>query len=191
MFKKILTGLLFQTLLSTMVLGGTVQEKVDPGLRQYLKQAAAETYVFKDRYDAIVWLTDMSRRLTKKVPDPKQRILILKTVLHEAVRVGIEPELILAVIDVESNFRPYAVSRAGALGLMQVMPFWVKEIGRPKDNLFRIRTNLRYGSTILRFYLDKEKGNRTRALSRYNGSRGKWRYPARVYRALERRWFKQ
>ena len=94
----------------------------------------------------------------------------------------------LAVIDVESNFNPYAISRAGAMGLMQVMPFWLKEIGRPNDNLFRIRTNLRMGCTILKHYLDKEKGNLTRALMRYNGSLGSYRYTKKVFNALDFRW---
>jgi soluble lytic murein transglycosylase-like protein len=166
-------------------------QHVDPELKYYLKKAASESYSFKDRFDATVWLTDMSTRLRRRVPDPKMRIKILKLVHHEARRVRIEPELVLAIIEVESNFNSFAVSRVGAVGLMQVMPFWVKEIGKPKDNLFRISTNLRYGCTILRFYLDKEKGNRTKALARYNGSVGKWKYPSKVYKALRKRWFRQ
>jgi len=94
---------------------------------------------------------------------------------------------VLAVIQVESNCDPYAISRVGGLGLMQVMPFWLKEIGKPGDNLFRPHTNLRYGCTILKHYLDKEKGNRTRALMRYNGTR-EWRYPKKVYKAFDTRW---
>ena len=166
-------------------------QRVDPELKYYLQKAASESYSFKDRFDATVWLTDMSTRLKRRVPDPKMRIKILKLVHHEARRVRIEPELVLAIIEVESNFNSFAVSRVGAVGLMQVMPFWVKEIGKPKDNLFRISTNLRYGCTILRFYLDKEKGNRTKALARYNGSVGKWKYPSKVYKALRKRWFRQ
>jgi soluble lytic murein transglycosylase-like protein len=154
-----------------------------------LKQAAKEADSFSDRYEATVWLTDMSYRLRKRVPDPKFRIELLKNIHYEARRIGVEPELVLAVIEVESNFKQFAISRAGARGLMQVMPFWLRKIGRPGDSLFHVRTNLRYGCTILKYYLDKEKGNLTRALGRYNGSLGRWKYPGKVYRALDRRWY--
>lgn len=166
-------------------------QEFDPELKELLRKAANEADSFRDRFDAQVWLTDMSRRLAKQVPDPEFRIELLKNVHYEATRAGLEPELVLAVIHVESNFDPYAISVAGARGLMQVMPFWLKEIGRPGDSLFRVSTNLRYGCTILRFYLDKEKGNRTLALARYNGSVGKYKYPARVYKALDTRWYPQ
>lgn len=185
------TTLLTIVLLCLPTYGAADRQTVDPELKRHLQKAAAESYSFKDRFDATVWLTDMSTRLKRRVPDPKMRVKILKLVHHEARRVRIEPELVLAIIEVESNFNSFAVSRVGAVGLMQVMPFWVKEIGKPKDNLFRISTNLRYGCTILRFYLDKEKGNQTRALARYNGSVGKWKYPSKVYKALRRRWFRQ
>jgi soluble lytic murein transglycosylase-like protein len=104
------------------------------------------------------------------------------------MRAGLDPHLVLAVIDVESKFRKYAVSKAGARGLMQVMPFWVKEVGGSTDNLFQERTNLRYGCSILRLYLDREKGNLTNALARYNGSLGQPQYPSRVLRAWKDRW---
>ncbi|MFV1997255.1 MAG: lytic transglycosylase domain-containing protein [Acidiferrobacterales bacterium] len=161
----------------------------DSELAALLKKAASETNGFTDEYDATVWLTDMSRRLQKRVPNPRLRIELLTNVHNEARRVGIEPELVLAVIEVESNFDQFAISRAGARGLMQVMPFWLKKIGRPDDSLFNVSTNLRYGSTILKYYLDKEKGNLTRALGRYNGSPGRWKYPGKVYRARDRRWY--
>ncbi|GMR20146.1 MAG: hypothetical protein BMS9Abin36_0741 [Gammaproteobacteria bacterium] len=169
----------------------TDHSAVDPELRTLLKRAASEAGSFTDQFAAEVWLTDMSRRLTNKVPDAKQRIELLKHVHLEAKRVQLKPELILALIEVESNFQPYAVSRAGAHGLMQVMPFWLKEIGRPEDSLFRVATNLRYGCTILKYYLDKEKGNLTRALGRYNGSLGRWKYPNKVYQAYNKRWYSQ
>jgi soluble lytic murein transglycosylase-like protein len=110
---------------------------------------------------------------------------------YEAKRVHLSPELVLAVIEVESNFNPFAISSAGARGLMQVMPFWLKQIGRPGDSLFRVHTNLRLGCTILRYYLDKEKGNLFHALARYNGSRGQRTYPALVDRAWKTRWYYQ
>jgi len=156
-----------------------------------LKKAASESDSFKDHFDAQVWLGDMSNRLRDKVPDHDLRIKLLKNIHYEATRAKLKPELVMAVIDVESNFQPYAVSRAGAHGLMQVMPFWLKEIGMPGDNLFRIKTNLRLGCTILKYYLEKEKGNLTRALGRYNGSLGRWKYPDKVYHAYNKRWYSQ
>ena len=170
---------------------GAVAEQVpDPELREILRVAAAEADSFEDRYDAEVWLTDMSARLARQVKDPEERMQILTRVHYEAARVELPPELILAVIDVESNFDRYAISVAGALGLMQVMPFWKDEIGRPDDNLNRIDTNLRYGCTILRYYLDKENGDLRRALGRYNGSLGKRKYPNKVVDKLSNKWFK-
>ncbi len=163
----------------------------DPELKTLLKQAASEADGFTDRFDAWVWLADMSGRLEKKIPDVNFRIDLLKSAHREATRVKIKPELVLAVIEVESDFDPFAISSAGARGLMQIMPFWLKEIGRPNDNLFRSNTNLRYGCTILRYYLDKENGNRIRALARYNGSLGRRGYPARVFHLWNTRWFPQ
>ena len=160
----------------------------DPELREILRAAANDTDSFPDRFEAVVWLTDMSRRLARQVEDPEERIEILTLVHYEASRVKLPPELILAVIEVESNFDRYAISVAGAIGLMQIMPFWLDEIGRPKDNLLHIDTNLRYGCTILRFYYDKENGDLRRALGRYNGSLGKRKYPNKVIDKLSKRW---
>jgi len=165
--------------------------KVDEQLKFLLKEAIEDSSGFVDRFDAEVWLLDMSTRLKKTLPDDKERLEILKHVHQEATRASLEPELVLSVIQVESNFDRFAISRVGARGLMQIMPFWLKEIGHPDDNLFEIQTNLRFGCTILKYYLDIEKGNLTRALGRYNGSLGKYKYPRKVYRALDRRWFKQ
>ena len=161
----------------------------DPELREALRAAASESPSFTDRFDAEVWLTDMSRRLEQQVRDPDERVEMLTLVHMEAKRVDLPPELILAVIEVESNFDRYAVSVAGALGLMQIMPFWIKEIGRPDDNLLHTNTNLRYGCTILRFYYDKENGDLRRALGRYNGSLGKRTYPNKVIDKLSKKWF--
>lgn len=165
------------------------EQQPDPELRETLRAAASEAPSFTDRFDAEVWLTDMSRRLQRQVRDPQERIELLTLVHMEASRVDLPPELILAVIEVESNFDRYAVSVAGALGLMQIMPFWLDEIGRPDDNLLHTDTNLRYGCTILRFYLDKENGDLRRALGRYNGSLGKRKYPNMVIDKLSRKWF--
>jgi soluble lytic murein transglycosylase-like protein len=165
------------------------QDRPDPELRDALRAAASDTSSFVDRFDAEVWLTDMSRRLERQVKDPEERINILKLVHLEAKRVGLAPELILAVIETESNFDHYAISVAGAIGLMQIMPFWLDEIGRPDDNLLHIDTNLRYGCTILKFYLDKENGDLRRALGRYNGSLGRRKYPNKVIDKLTSKWF--
>ena len=165
-------------------------ELPDEELRRLLLEAASSGDSFTDRFDAEVWLVDMSSRLERQVRDPGERIEILMNAHYEARRAGLEPELVLAVIDVESNFDRYAVSVAGALGLMQIMPFWLDEIGRPGDNLLHIDTNCRYGCTILKYYLDIEKGDLRRALGRYNGSLGKRKYPNKVIDKLTRKWFK-
>jgi soluble lytic murein transglycosylase-like protein len=169
---------------------GAAEQLPDPELREVLRTAANAADSFPERYDAEVWLTDMSRRLQRQVRDPDERINMLLRVHFEATRVGLHPELVLAVIEVESNFDRYAISVAGALGLMQVMPFWLDEIGRQDDNLLHVDTNLRYGCTILKFYLDKENGDLRRALGRYNGSLGRRRYPNKVIDRLSRKWFK-
>lgn len=182
-------------LLTSLVMGvsatGDTQPGFDPDLRDLLTEAISDATSFEDRFHAEVWLKDMSNRLLRQVPDHGERLHILKRVHQEAGKVGIPPELVLAVIDVESNFDRYAISTAGARGLMQVMPFWLKEIGRPNDNLFEINTNLRMGCTILKFYLDKEDGNLVKALARYNGSVGRRVYPDKVLRKLSEKWFRE
>jgi hypothetical protein len=155
----------------------------DPVLRKLLKEAIESDAGFEDRFDAQVWLLDMSRRLETFVQDPQTRIEMLKQIHYEARRV--------AVIEVESHFDEYAISISGARGLMQVMPFWLDEIGISDQNLFKIRTNLRMGCTILRYYIDMEPHNLGRALARYNGSLGKTVYPDKVVKALHKNWFKQ
>ncbi len=186
-------ALLALLLLAGSVAGASVTPPpVDPELKRLLQQAVDEADGFEDRYDAEVWLHDMSKRLERWVKDPRERIEILKTVHYEARRAGLEPELVLAVIEVESAFDRFAISVAGARGLMQVMPFWLDEIQLSDKNLFKIRTNLRMGTTILRYYMDMEKGNLGLALARYNGSYRKYNgYAAKVVRALQRHWFKQ
>jgi soluble lytic murein transglycosylase-like protein len=134
------------------------------------------------------WLYEMSTRLRERMPDRKQRTEFLITVHYEAKRAGLDPQLVLGLIEVESGFRKYAVSRAGARGFMQVMPFWVKLIGEPTHNLFNLRTNLRYGCVILRHYLDLENGDFYRALGRYNGSLGQPEYPTAVQVRWNGRW---
>jgi len=177
-----------------LLLHGTAHANItdaDPELRNRLIEAIRESTSFNDRFAAEVWLMDMSKRLERRIPDPSARLDLLRMVHREATRSELAPELVLAVIQVESAFDRWAISSAGAQGLMQIMPFWLREIGHPDDNLFHIQTNLRMGCTILRFYLDKEKGNLTRALARYNGSLHikPNRYANKVFRALRRNWF--
>jgi soluble lytic murein transglycosylase-like protein len=165
--------------------------EVDPRLKQLLEQAINSPNGFEDRFDAQVWLNDMSRRLSKFIEDPEERISILKTLHYEAKRANLEPELVLAVVEVESRFDRFAISMSGARGLMQVMPFWLDEINLSDKNLFKIRTNLRMGCTILRYYMDMESNDIGPALARYNGSYGKTRYQNKVIKALHKHWFKQ
>jgi soluble lytic murein transglycosylase-like protein len=163
-----------------------------PELRARLTKAMRSADSFEDRYIAEVWLTDMSSRLSrflpKAMPDPLQRIEFLRLVHAEATRAKVSPELVLAVIHIESGFNRFAISKSGAQGYMQIMPFWLDEIGAKGDNLFHAQTNLRMGCTILRYYLDMERNSYVRALARYNGSYGKPDYPYLVLTALNKRW---
>jgi soluble lytic murein transglycosylase-like protein len=161
---------------------------VQAALHAAVADRAAPEARFADLGDKINWLTEMSRRLEKRMPDRQARLEFLKTVYYEAQRAGLDPQMVLGLIQVESGFRKYAVSSAGARGYMQVMPFWVKLIGAKDNNLFHQRTNLRYGCTILRHYLDIESGNIYRALGRYNGSLGAPEYPNMVRGAWEKHW---
>lgn len=157
-------------------------------LSAYLDGALSQDDGFEDRFAAEVWLVDMQQRLAPLLPDPAERLNLLTEVHQQASRTQLAPELVLAVIEVESHFDRYALSTAGAQGLMQVMPFWKDEIGRHDDNLIQTSTNLRYGCHILRFYLDRENQNLTRALAAYNGSSGSTRYPDKVRTAWQNRW---
>jgi soluble lytic murein transglycosylase-like protein len=175
------------------VLAGAQQyEPLADSVRVRLSRAVSDRAVpsmaFRSTSDAQRWLTEMDARLAKRVPDRKQRLELLRTVHYEATRARLDPQLVLGIIEVESGFRKYAVSRAGARGYMQVMPFWVKLIGRPEHNLFHLRTNLAYGCAVLRFYLDMERGDYFRALGRYNGSLGQPEYPNLVLAAWRGRW---
>ncbi len=174
--------------------GGQKYEALSVSVQASLNRAIADQAVpflaFDDEHEARAWLAAMSSRLVKKIPDRVSREELLVTVHYEAKRAGLDPQLVLGLIQVESAFRKYAVSRVGARGYMQVMPFWVKLIGgsTADQNLFHLRTNLRYGCTILRHYLDIENGNLFRALGRYNGSLGKAEYPNAVLHAWRGHW---
>ena len=171
--------------------GGTQAEEVlSASVRGVLQRAvsdrAAPKLMFASQREADDWLGEMSRRVAKYIPDMDYRMDFLKTVHYEAIRAGLDPQLVLGLIEVESGFRKYAVSEAGARGYMQVMPFWVKDIGTSGQDLFHLSTNLRYGCTILRYCLDLENGDLYRALGRYNGSLGRPEYPNMVRAA----WYK-
>ncbi len=172
--------------------GGQIYTPLSASVRAVLQRSvsdqAAPKLAFATQYEADFWLNEMSRRLQNDLPDTAFRTGFLKTVHYEATRAGLDPELVLGLIEVESGFKKYAVSRVGARGYMQVMPFWVNEIGTKEHNLFHLKTNLRYGCTILRHYLDMEKGNLYRALGRYNGTLGKPEYPNLVRVAWHNHW---
>ncbi|HEX7813154.1 MAG TPA: lytic transglycosylase domain-containing protein [Burkholderiales bacterium] len=161
---------------------------VRAALHRSVADQASPRHAFFSREEGAAWLQEMSKRVERQIPDTEERENFLTTVHYEATRAGLDPQMVLGVIYVESRFRKYAVSRAGARGYMQVMPFWVDLIGEETQNLFSLRTNLRYGCTILRHYLDIERGDLYRALGRYNGSLGKSRYPNAVLRAWHDGW---
>jgi soluble lytic murein transglycosylase-like protein len=172
--------------------GGQVYTPLSASVRALLQRSVSDQadpkLAFATQYEADSWLNQMSRRLQKTMPDTEYRMNFLKTVHYEATRAGLDPQLVLGLIEVESSFNKYAVSNSGARGYMQVMPFWVKEIGTKGQNLFHLRVNLRYGCAILRHYLDMENGNLFRALGRYNGTLGKSGYPNLVRAAWRNHW---
>ena len=171
--------------------GNQKEEALADGVRLALQRAISDARPPKpqfasidDRIRYLHWLGEMSDRLARRMPDRETRIEFLETVWYEAKRAGLDPGLVLGLIQVESAFRKYAVSPVGAHGYMQVMPFWTRVIGDgDRRRLFHMQTNLRYGCSILRHYLDIERGNLYMALGRYNGSRGQAKYPNAVLAA--------
>jgi soluble lytic murein transglycosylase-like protein len=159
-----------------------------PELLALVKKAAADNSSFKDKYDAQVWLMSMSNRLAATISDPRKRLKLLQQIHTEATRAGVSPQLVLSIIQVESNFDRFAVSHAGAQGLMQIMPFWLKLSGQPNANLFHANTNLRLGCTILKYYLERSHGDIREALQRYNGATVGIDYSDSVLKALSRTW---
>ena len=190
-----LGGLRFASLLTAAVMlcaSGVSQAQgnltaMDQGLVHALHQATRDTHDQVTDLDALMWLSDMSERLEHRIPNPFYRVRLLKNLYREAENEGLDPQLVLAVMDIESNFDRYALSRAGAQGLMQVMPFWKDVYGRPNDDLYNPLTSLRYGCRILRHYLDRHE-NTADALAAYNGSLGRSTYPNKVLRRLNSRW---
>lgn len=172
--------LLATLLLTASAAEANLRQAPEPELRELLQRTVSQADSFADRFDAEVWLLDMSTRLTRYIPDDRERLTLLRLVHAEASKAGLRPDLVIALIHAESHFDRFAISSVGAQGLMQVMPFWKAELGRPQDNLTDNATNLRYGCTILAYYLKRENGNLSRALARYNGSLGQLKYPAKV-----------
>ena len=189
MRRQILTSLLAAASLA-MSGAAITDDGPDPELVERLQAVAVEADSFPDHFDAQVWLTDMSARLARQVKDPDERLEILMRVHHEATLRELPPELVLAVIDIESNFDRFAISIAGARGLMQIMPFWLEEMNEIEQNLMHIDTNVRFGCTILRYYMDIENDDMRRALGRYNGSLGKRKYPNLVLDRLRNKWYR-
>ncbi len=193
MLKHLATSIAIFTLLSSTAQANQQYKPLSASVSAVMQYSVADTasprLAFEDEMDGAVWLADMSSRLRQYIRDDTTRRDFLVTAHYEAIRAGLDPQMVLALIEVESAFRKYAVSKSGARGYMQVMPFWVKLLGEEGGhNLFNLRTNLRYGCVILRHYVDIERGNLFRALGRYNGSLGKAKYPNKVLRAWNRRW---
>ena len=200
--RSLVTSSLLAAALVALSPSARADQQKDPGLRAIIEAAIKDKPCFAAKYDDVVWFALMQPRVEARLraqpPDLRlgddvgaaaQRILhAVSCEANKHAMLRDRPQLVLAVIDVESHFRKYAVSRAGARGLMQVMPFWVEQLGGKADNLFHERTNLRYGCVILRHYLDRERGNMSNALARYNGSLGQAQYPQKVLRAWKERW---
>jgi len=190
--RPLLAGALCCALAGPAYAGAQKEEVLSQSVRAVLQKAVADVAVthtaFTNKADEESWLSEMSRRLARFVPDEQERIELLTTIHWEASRAGLDPQLVLGLIQVESGFHKYATSVVGARGYMQVMPFWTRQIGSREHNLFQLRTNLRYGCVILRHYIDIEQGDLFRALGRYNGSLGRPEYPNMVVGAWKRNW---
>lgn len=191
MIKKLfILGLVFWA--GNLYAGNQKEEALAHSVKAMMQKSvsdlAAPKLVFADKQEGQAWLAEMSRRMKKRMPNKAYREGFLTSVHYEATRAGLDPQLVLSLIHVESAFKKYAVSRVGARGYMQVMPFWMKAIGDNDHNLFNLRLNLRYGCTILRHYLDIERGNLFRALGRYNGSLGRAKYPNLVNGRWRKYW---
>ena len=187
-----LTGSLLALLPLLAFAGKQVYEPLSASVRSQMHSTVSDQatpfLAFDTVEEARTWLDAMSRKLERRISNRRTREEFLVTVHYESKRAGLDPQLVLGLIQVESAFRKYAVSTAGARGYMQVMPFWVRQIGQSGQNLFHLRTNLRYGCVILKHYLDIEKGDLFRALGRYNGSLGQAEYPNMVVRAWLNNW---
>ena len=191
-FRFFVIFLAFFVFAKPVFAGSQIEEPLSNSVKSMMQRSisdkAAPRLVFDTELEGKAWLDEMSSRLRKKIPNTQYREDFLRTVHYEATRAGLDPQMVLGLIQVESGFKKYAVSSVGARGFMQVMPFWVRSIGAKDHNLFHMRLNLRYGCTILRHYLDIERGDLYRALGRYNGSLGKPQYPNLVLGAWRKSW---
>lgn len=181
-------SLLFSMLCSGFAVQAANTDGIDQALVDKLATAMSEDHNSLDKFDAHVWLKVSDQRLKRYLKRQDDRLILLRVVYREALKHNLDPDLVLAVMQIESAFDRYAISRVGAQGLMQVMPFWRLEIGRPQDNLTDLKTNIRYGTVILAHYLDVSKEDLVEALGRYNGSRGRLKYPEKVIKAWRTRW---
>jgi soluble lytic murein transglycosylase-like protein len=195
MLKQVLKLFCFVFLVCTASIslaGNQKEEQLSNSVKALMQKSisdlGAPKLIFANDVEGQTWLYEMSERLKKRLPDQTYREEFLRSVHYEATRAGLDPQMVLGLIQVESGFKKYAVSSVGARGYMQVMPFWVKSIGASDHNLFHLKLNLRYGCTILRHYVDIEKGDLYRALGRYNGSLGKPQYPNLVLGAWRKNW---
>lgn len=195
MFRIIQIAMLvfLETLVSSRSYAGSqIEEPLSNSVKAMMQRSisdrAVPKLIFNSQEEGNAWLNEMSQRLKKRIPDDTYREDLLRTVHYEATRAGLDPQMVLGLIHVESGFKKYAVSSVGARGFMQIMPFWSRSIGASDHNLFLLRTNLRYGCTILRHYLDIESGDLYRALGRYNGSLGRPEYPNLVLGAWRKYW---
>lgn len=184
---KLLRTLIFLAF-GMYAVGARADRQQDPELGKLLQEALTAEACFEDKFEQQVWFASMEPKLKRLVKDEAERSAILHHVHCEARRLQLPPGLVMAVIDVESRFDRWAVSSAGAVGLMQIMPFWPRQLGMNNHELVRIPPNIRMGCTILRFYLDREKGDYARALARYNGSVGRRTYSDLVLTRLAGRW---
>jgi len=184
---------LLGTLVSSMSFAGSQAEEplsnsVKAMMQRSISDKAVPKLMFATPEEGHAWLDEMSQRLKKRIPDDVYREDLLRTVHYEATRAGLDPQMVLGLIQVGGGFKKYALSSVGARGFMQVMPFWARSIGAGDHNLFLLRTNLRYGCTILRHYIDIEHGDLYRALGRYNGSLGQPQYPNLILGAWRKNW---
>ena len=190
---SLIAGLIFNC--SYVFAGNQMREQLSPevtaGLHSSIINPIKPHLVFATDKQASQWLSDMSNRLKKWISDEFLRNRYLTIIEYEATRAGLDPQIVLSVITVEGKFNKYAIGSSNERGMMQVMPFWVEQIGAPDQNLFDVQTNIRYGCTILRYYLQLENGNLTRALARYNGALKLTNYagyPDKVYYAYNHYW---
>ncbi len=187
-FLRTLGSLARKALICGVLLAGLpLYAQSDPALIQALQQETLDSSTNTTDLESLVWLSTMSKKLERRIPNAFYRVRLLSSIFQEAKAEGLDPQLVLALIEVESNFDRNALSHAGAQGLMQVMPFWKNEIGDKSDDLYHPLTSLKYGCKILRYYLDRHS-NPSDALAAYNGSLGRTVYPDKVLSRLNKRW---